>query len=178
MTVKSKRTRCEFLGKPGAYVKVEGNYVINNINVQSGCTVYFTPDGGMPEAQQQAAPPATLPKDVPLWRIEQAFLAGIRAVLNAGLIQYKQDFRAIHQMIVEMRYHDKFSLPDLLDLLKKVGGIPNHLMPSLSNLKCITFKKTHYPNWVVNGFGPSETQHLVSIGEAFKLYFEKNLSGH
>ena len=160
---------------PFQHFHVKGNYVTQSITIQSGCNVYFTPDGGMPEKPKAEEPITTLYQEVPMSRFEQGLLFAVLKVLKDGLITHKQDFRAIHQMIVEMRYYDKFSLLDMLDLLKKVDGIPKHLMPSVSNLKCITFKKTHHPNWAVKGFGPNETQHIVSIGLAFRRYFEENL---
>ena len=181
MTVKSKRTRCEFLGKPGANVKVEGNYVINNINVQSGCTVYFTPDGGIQEKQQEGleATPETTPlRDVPLSRFEQAIQAGIRAVLNAGLIQYKQDFRAIHQIMVEMSVYDNFSLSSFIKLVSNLPEVPPQLLPTMNSIKKISFGKDSFPNWRIRGMSVGNISRMVEIAHLFKRIFNAMLTNH
>ena len=155
---------------PFQHFHVNGNYVTQNITIQSGCHVYFTPDGGMPEAQQETFP-ATPPKDVPQSRIEQAFQAGIRAVLDAGLIQYKQDFRAIHQIMCEMHIYDNFSLNDMITLIDRLVNVPEYLMPTLTSLKKVSFGQALHPDWYVIGVSASRTNRLIKLAMVFKKVY-------
>lgn len=165
--------------KPGTLVHVKGNYVTQYITIQSGCHVCFTPDGGIrEEKQQEMEPPPAIPQaDAPLSRIELAFQTGIKAVLDAGLIQNKQDFRAIHRIMEEMNLYDRFSFRDFIMMLKRVPSIPEEHAPSTNNLKSLTFG-SHYPNWKVSNGTPDKIQRLVYIAKVFKDTFYAVLQSH
>lgn len=164
--------------KPGTLVHVKGNYVTQYITIQSGCSVHITPQGSVSLPQQEVPAGTAAPLGgVPLSRIEQAFQAGIKAVLDAGLIQNKQDFRAIHRIMEEMNLYDRFSFRDFIMMLKRVPSIPEEHAPSTNNLKSLTFG-SHYPNWKVSNGTPDKIQRLVYIAKVFKDTFYAVLQSH
>lgn len=170
--MRNNRQKQQGLQKPLCqHFHVKGNYVTQHITIQSGCHVYFTPDGGMQEMREEAKLPATPSQEAPLPRIELAFQAGIRAVLNAGLIQYKQDFRAIHQMLKEMNIYDRISYSNFIGRLRDCRIVPDDFMPSENNLKRLVFGSTRYPDWNVTGVNADYQSKLIKIASVFEKEF-------
>lgn len=86
----------------------------------------------------------------------------IDSIVADGMIAQKQDFAAFHK-ILEERIYKKLGFTAFTDMVAEKCKIPVELMPTCNNIKRIVFKKSSYPNWIIEGFDINETQRYVNI---------------
>ena len=103
---------------------------------------------------------------------EERVAASMRHVVDRNLVQKKQDWAAIYQVLLDEEIYEKLTKTDFV---KKVQtfGFTNELVPSSSsNIDKVMFSNaSKYPAWRITGFTDEETERLTALATAFLTFY-------
>jgi hypothetical protein len=103
---------------------------------------------------------------------EERVAAGMRHVVDRNLVQKKQDWAAIYQVLLDEEIYEKLTKTDFVKKVQTLGFTPELVPSSSSNIDKVMFSKaSKYPAWRITGFADEETDRLTALASAFLTFY-------
>ena len=145
---------------PGNKVYVQGSY----IDVHDNQNVYLSVDKAEVNMKGQEAGEHQ--------SRDERVAASMRHVVDRNLVQKKQDWAAIYQVLLDEEIYEKLTKTDFVKKVQTLG-FTNELVPSSSsNIDKVMFSNaSKYPAWRITGFTDEETERLTALATAFLTFY-------
>ena len=103
---------------------------------------------------------------------DERVAASMRHVVDRNLVQKKQDWAAIYQVLLDEEIYEKLTKTDFVKKVQTLG-FTNELVPSSSsNIDKVMFSNaSKYPAWRITGFTDEETERLTALATAFLTFY-------
>ena len=103
---------------------------------------------------------------------DERVAASMRHVVDRNLVQKKQDWAAIYQVLLDEEIYEKLTRTDFVKKVQTLG-FTNELVPSSSsNIDKVMFSNaSKYPAWRITGFTDEETERLTALATSFLTFY-------
>ena len=103
---------------------------------------------------------------------DERVAASMRHVVDRNLVQKKQDWAAIYQVLLDEEIYEKLTKTDFVKKVQTLG-FTNELVPSSSsNIDKVMFSNASKdPAWRITGFTDEETERLTALATAFLTFY-------
>ena len=103
---------------------------------------------------------------------EERVAAGMRHVVDRNLVQKKQDWAAIYQVLLDEEIYEKLTKTDFVKKVQSLGFTSELVPSSSSNIDKVMFSNSSkYPAWRITGFADEETDRLTALASAFLTFY-------